>query len=74
MAPVYSFFRLNISGVVDTQERLSLKNDGSAMSYAEEMRHPSAVDIWDGRRKVGVVPPHRAEPIDRRSLEGRVRC
>jgi len=59
VGPIYEFFRLNVSGVVDTSERMSLQDDATARQHATLMHHKYAVEIWAAKRKVGVVPGTR---------------
>ena len=59
MLPIYQFCRLNRSGVIDTKEAASLNDDQSALLYATNLQHTDGVEIWHGRRKVGLVPPDR---------------
>ncbi len=62
MSPEYVFFRMNGSGVVALGEAFSLPDDAAATQYAIEMQHENAVEIWSGKRKVGIVEPQRANP------------
>lgn len=63
----YSFFRLNMSGVVDTAATLALADDATALAYARELGHPGPVEVWAGQRKVAIVPPQ----VDRRGADRR---
>ena len=62
MACVYDFYRLNGFGVVDSAEALRLESDGLALLYARDMHHSGSVEVYAGRRRVGVLPPR---PTDR---------
>ena len=63
----YNFFRMNVSGVVDTAKVVKLKDDEAAIAHAREMYHAGQVEVWSGKRKVAVVPP----AVDRRGAERR---
>ena len=55
-AAEYNFFRMNDSGVVDTAKRLKFADDGLATAYAHDLAHSGRIEIWSGRRRVGVIP------------------
>ncbi len=61
----YQFFRLNAAGLVDSAERLRLDDDAAALAHARGLRVPNRVEVWDGGRRVGVVPPTRVSAGDR---------
>lgn len=63
----YEFFQLNAWGVVDAARRMKLADDAAALSLAQSMCDGGAVEVWTGKRKLGVVPPM----IDRRATDRR---
>ncbi len=67
MAPEYNFFQMNASGVVDSAKVVKLRDDEAAITHAREMFHSGPVEVWTGKRKIGVVPP----AVDRRGKDRR---
>jgi len=57
----YEFFKLNISGFIDTSECIALEDDHAARRHAVSLLHPHPVEIWRAKRKVDVVPATRRQ-------------
>ncbi len=58
----YTFYKLNISGMVDTAAVHRLADDFSALDHARAMNASQPVEIWRGRCKIGLV----VAKVDRR--------
>ncbi len=69
MTSEYKFFRLNLSGVVDTAKVLKFSDDETAIGHARDFYHPGQVEVWAGKRRIGIVPPmvDRRRPAERRA-------
>ncbi len=53
----YQFLHFNVSGVIDSAERLRMAGDDEALARAKDSRSRSRIEVWSGSRRVGVVPP-----------------
>lgn len=61
MADEYTLFKLNLSGVVDTAEIHRLDCDDSALLRAKSIGHIYSVEVFAGKRRVGVIPAGRSK-------------
>ena len=53
----YCFFRHSAGGIVDSAERLRFVDDAAALAHAQALRAAARIEVWAGKRRVGVVPP-----------------
>ena len=56
----YRFFKINAAGLIDSGQRLRLIDDDAAMAHARALTEPRLVEVWSGKRRVGIVPPARS--------------
>ena len=48
----YRFYWLRPDGSIDTASNLEFADDNAARAHAERVRDGSAIEVWEGARKV----------------------
>jgi hypothetical protein len=60
----YRAFLLDQNGRIFRAKRLYCRDDRAALALSEKLRARYwGVEVWDGRRMVGLVPPHEREAV-----------
>ena len=54
---LYRLFFLNAEGNFTRVLEIDVSGDETAMTRARALDHPHSVEVWQGKRKVGVVGP-----------------
>ncbi|GEM_PF-1402887 len=55
----YLFYLMNTSGLIDSARTYRHTNDDVALAFAQGLAAATMVEVWQGDRRVGLVPPQR---------------
>jgi hypothetical protein len=57
--PYYRLYLLNTDGRILHASEAEVENDAAGIMRARSIGHPDKVEIWQEKRKVGIVDPPR---------------
>ena len=59
----YAVYILNMAGMIDTATDLVCPTDQTAVIEAQRLAAKGMVEVWQGERRVAVIPPSVAKDI-----------